>query len=112
MVNCTKCNEKITFLEKKLNHKEKVYCESCHEQLLKEDNKEHLKKVMKINPKWEYCTKKVLTVYGDAIKIDKEVQKLGEEGWELVHVATMTNPNFITGQMINALMFFKRKIAE
>lgn len=102
---CAKCKQKFGMLEYKNKLKDgRVMCHDCYnqwqeeeeqkeEKLAKEKEEAKLKKALSKNPKWEYKVVQVNTsrsgfVATDAkIKnIDEALNKLGEEGWELVSV--------------------------
>jgi len=66
-----------------------------------------------INPKWEYLVKKINTGFGGQIKTDdKELSELGKQRWELVSVSLVNQANMFTGQVVTAVMIFKRKLSE
>ncbi len=123
MNTCEICKEKIGLLSKKHemdndDGKLIIYCNKCYSKWKIQTDKENaekkakeLKKILSVNNKWEYLTKKVETMFGSNIKTrDSELQKLGKEGWELVNVALVNQSNFITGQIVTALMTFKRRL--
>ena len=66
-----------------------------------------------LNHKWEYLVKKIDTAFGGRIKIDdKELSELGKQRWELVSVSLVNQANMFTGQVVTAVMIFKRKLSE
>lgn len=123
MVTCDICKEKIGLMDKKhnlLDEKENsiLYCDDCYskwkekkEQIAEKEKKIQLNKILAVNHKWEYLVKKVLTAFGGGVNTqDDELQELGREGWELVNVALVNQANMFTGQMVTAIMTFKRRI--
>ncbi len=127
MANCVICKENLGLMDKKrLMHDENgkviVYCNNCYsdwenkkteKERIKneEDKKNKLKKVLQVNPKWEYLVKKIETAFGGSVKVgDNELYELGEEGWELVGVTAVNQSNFIAGQIVTLIMAFKRRM--
>ena len=130
MVKCDNCNKELGFFDTKYNFKDidgNFYklCFDCNKKLtiekektLDKIKKSKIKKLklleqkkQKINYKWEYLVKKINTGFGGSVKTrDDELNELGSKGWELVNVALVNQANMFTGQIVTAVMTFKRRI--
>ncbi len=123
MVDCAICKENLGYLDTKHRMEDDngeliYYCGSCHSDWEQKQNKieeikrqNQMKKILAVNPKWEYMVKKIETAFGGRVKTeDDELHKLGQEGWELVSTTAVNQANMFTGQIVTLIMAFKRRI--
>ena len=133
MVNCSKCGSKIGILGEKHEFKDgEIYCLECYsywkgerqETALREglrEKEKKLKSALSKNCKWEYEVIQIPTARSGFVatstKINPQEQlnKLGEEGWELVSAIGMQSISASLsvsspGTTTSVLFIFKRKV--